>query len=172
MLILTRGLRTEQRRKNYLVLAESNYFQGNKEKAIDFYNKSLEFKGSLEDDIEILFNIALIYDELDLPQDSIKAYDRILALDPVNPGAYYGKAIMEEQLGNDDRALYYYKQAIKSDPKYDRAYFFLANLYDKLDMKDLAIEYYIKVIELVPEDYHAYNNLGSIYEEMGIIKGP
>ena len=78
---------------------------------------------------------------------------------------------MEEQLGNDDRALYYYKQAIKSDLSMIGP-ISLANLYDKLDMKDLAIEYYIKVIELVPEDYHAYNNLGSIYEEMGIIKGP
>lgn len=164
---MSNHLRDEQRRKNYILLAENNYLQDDKEKAIHFYNKSLEFKGLKEEDIEILFNIALIYDELNMPLDSKNTYDRILKLDSTNPGAYYGIAIMEEQLGNDDKAIYCYQQAIKSDSKYDRAYFFLANLYDKLDNKDLAIEYYEKVIKLVADDYHAYNNLGSIYEEMG-----
>ena len=170
MVNLTTKLRNEQRRKNYILLAENHYLQGDKEKAIHFYNKSIEFKGLKEEDIEILFNIALIYDELNLPLDSKDAYNRILKLDPTNPGAYYGIAIMEEQLGNDDMAIYRYQQAIKSDPEYDRAYFFLANLYDKLGMKDLAIDHYEKVLKLVPDDYHAYNNLGSIYEEMGEYK--
>lgn len=167
---MANNLRDEQRRKNYILLAENSYIKEDREKAIHFYNRSLEFNGAIEEDIDLLFNIALIYDELNLPEDSKNTYKRILELDHTNPGAYYGIAIMKEQMGYDDKAIYNYQQAIKADPNYDRAYFFLANLYDKLDKKEIAIEHYEKVLNLVPDDYHAYNNLGSIYEEMGDYK--
>ena len=109
MFILVNTLKNSRLRKNYILLAENEYLQGNKEKAIDFYLKSLEFKGSKEEDIEILFNLALIYDELDLALESKKAYERIIELDNNNPGAYYGVAIMEERLGDYQQALLNFK---------------------------------------------------------------
>ncbi len=44
---------------------------------------------------------------------SIKIYERIIEIDEDNPGAYYGIAIIEERLGNEDKALEYYNKAIE-----------------------------------------------------------
>lgn len=159
--------RLDQRRNNYIILGENFYLDNKKEKAIQFFNKALEFEGIISDDVIILFNIAIIYDELEDYIGTFNTYKRILVLDHKNPGAYYGLAIMEEKLKRFDKALEYYFKAIELDPTYDRAYYFAANLCDEMGDKEKAIELYKKVIELDDEDYHAYNNLGSLYEELG-----
>lgn len=159
--------REDQRKNNYVILGENFYLDNEKEKAIRFFNKALEFEGIISDDVVILFNIAMIYDELGNYRESFNTYKRILELDSKNPGAYYGMAIMDEKLENVDSALKYYFEAIKLDPTYDRAYYFAANLYDLKGEKEKAIKLYKQVIQLTPKDYHAYNNLGSLYEELG-----
>lgn len=157
----------EQKRTNYLIIAENFYLDDNKLKAIQFYNKALEFNGSKEDYIEILFNIALIYDELDMLHESLETYEKIINIDNTVSGAYYGIAMMEERLGNKHKALSYYLRAIQINEYYDRAYYYVANIYDEIGEKEKALEYYNKVIELVPDDYITYNNIGSLYEELG-----
>lgn len=149
-----------QKRRNYIVLAEKSYLDDDIKRSLSFYKKSLGFS-SKEEYINSLFNIALIYDELELFSESMRTYKEILSLDIDNPGAYYGVAIMEEQLGNLDKALEYFFKAIEKDGHYDRAYYFAANIYDLKGEKLEAIKLYKKVIDLKPDDYHAYNNLGS-----------
>ena len=80
----------EHKRNNYVLLAEKFYLDDNKEKAIGFYNKALNFNKSKEDDMDILFNIAMIYDELEMYVESIHTYEKIIDIDEDNPGAYYG----------------------------------------------------------------------------------
>ena len=48
------------RRKNYIILAENSYINGNKARAVKFYKKALEFYGDKEETIQILYNIAMI----------------------------------------------------------------------------------------------------------------
>lgn len=167
---MKRGLSLSDRRHNYILLAEEAYINDNKEKAVEFYNKALQFGGNIVEDIAILYNMAQIYDEMDMPQDAIKIYERIIDINPKEAGAYYGIAIMEERLNNKEKALEYYHKAIEIDPNYDRAYYFAANLYDEMGDRDKALEYYKKVVELAPNDYIAYNNIGSLYEERGDLK--
>jgi len=164
---MKKGLSVMDRKNNYLLLAEEAYLDGKKEKAIEFYKKALQFKGNIEDDIAILYNMAEIYDEIDKPLYAIERYRKILRLNPLEAGAYYGIAIMEERLSNKEKALEYYHKAIEIDPNYDRAYYYAANLYDEMGNREKALEYYKKVVELAPNDYIAYNNIGSLYEEMG-----
>lgn len=47
------------RRYNYIILAENFYLDDYKEKAVKFYFKALNFPGEAEEDLEILYNIAL-----------------------------------------------------------------------------------------------------------------
>ena len=162
-----RHLQDRDRKNNYTILAESSYLDGNKEKAIEFYNKSLQFEGDRDEDIGILYDLAIIYDELDIPLKALRTYRRIIQLDSGQAGAYYGMATMHERLGEDERALEYYFKAVGIDPEYDRAYFYIANIYDEMGNEEKAIHYYGKVIDIKPDDHIAYNNLGSIYEEMG-----
>ncbi|HSH35056.1 hypothetical protein [Schnuerera sp.] len=56
---MTRQLDNFDRRKNYIILAENAYLQGNREKAVKFYIRALKFKGSKTDNIQILYNIAI-----------------------------------------------------------------------------------------------------------------
>ena len=123
-----------QKRKNYILLAEKSYLDLNKKEAATFYKKALEFSEK-EESIDTLFNIAIIYDELEFFSESMKIYREILRLDKNKAGAYYGIAIIEERLGNLDRALEYFYKAIEKDGNYDRAYYFAANIYEKSKRK-------------------------------------
>ena len=44
----------EHKRNNYILLAEKFYLDGNKEKAIGFYNKALKFDKNKEDDMTLI----------------------------------------------------------------------------------------------------------------------
>ncbi len=160
-------LKNSDRRKNYIILAENFYLDEDREKAIEFYNRALKFSGEKDEDIEVLYNVAIIYDELDIPKKALKTYKKIIELDANQAGAFYGMATMYERLGNKKKALESYFKAVEIDSQYDRAYFYIANIYDEIGDKEKAIYYYKKVIDLRPDDYIAYNNLGSIYEEIG-----
>lgn len=159
-------LKDSDRRKNYIILAENSYLDKNMEKAIEFYNKALKFSGEKAENIEILYNMAIIYDELDIPKEAFYRYKKIIELDKYQAGAFYGLATMYERLDKKEKALESYFEAVKIDKEYDRAYFYIANIYDDMGSKSKAIYYYKKVIEIVPDDYIAYNNLASIYEEI------
>jgi len=74
---MTRHNRETQRRKNYIVLAENFYLDNNRDKAIKFFKKALEFDGIKEEDISILFNIAAIHDELGNVDESLIIYKKI-----------------------------------------------------------------------------------------------
>ncbi len=158
----------ENRKNNYIILAEEFHLSGDKYKALKKYKQALKFSKDKDSKILILFRVALLKDELSYYYDAVEYYDKILELDSNQPGAYYGKAIAFEELLNYDEAIYNYKKAIKLNNKYDRAYFYLANLYDKMGNLDKAIEYYLKVINLV-DDNIAYNNIAGIFEELGLI---
>lgn len=79
----------DQRYRNYVILAETFYKDGEKHKAIEFYEKALGFGNTNEENIEALFNIALIYDEMGFPIKSRDTYNDILKIDEKNPGAYF-----------------------------------------------------------------------------------
>ena len=101
-----------QKRRNYIVLAEKAFLEEDRKLSLSFYKRALRFSSD-EEYIDTLFNIALIYDELELFSESIRSYKEILLRDEDNPGAYYGIAIMEEAAGNLDTALEYFFKAIE-----------------------------------------------------------
>src|SRR5699024_9816909 len=120
------------RRYNYIILAENFYLDDYKEKAVKFYFKALNFHGEAEEDLEILYNIAIIYDKMDKLTEALKTYKEIVKLNTEESGAFYGIATIYERLGNSEKALEYYFKAIEINPKYDRAFFYIANIYDEI----------------------------------------
>ncbi|WMM25727.1 tetratricopeptide repeat protein [Tissierella sp. MB52-C2] len=166
-MVLLSKITNNNKQYNYILLAENFYLNNDKEKAISFYGKALEFTEEIGEYTSILYNIAEIYDELDYMEKSLFTYEKITKINPGEAGAYYGMAMLYEKMNDFDKALEYYHKAIDMDPNYDRAYYYAANIFDEKGNKDKAIEYYNKVIELAPDDYISYNNIGSIYEELG-----
>ena len=156
--------------KNYLY---SNYINmareciTNKEdlKALKFYKKAYDMPIGKED-IELLIDMALLYDKIGLKDYAEKRYKEVLKIDNKCANAYYGLGVLYDEKEDFDNAIKYYKEAIKYNPSYDKAYFFLANIYDEKGEKDLAIENYKKVIKINSNDLWAYVNIACIYEEL------
>ena len=149
---MKKQLSSVDRRQNYIILAENSYLDDNMERAIKFYIKALQFNGNKSENMEILYNIAIIYDEMDMPEKALKTYEKIGKIDESEAGAFYGMGTMYERLDDKEKALKSYLKAVEIDPDYDRAYFYIANIYDEIGDKDNAIRYYKKVISLNPND--------------------
>jgi len=148
---------------------------------------------SKPDDFEAWLNYGdFLLNELDMPKDAIKAYERAQVLLPngdfrLRIGEAY--AVM----GNYDKALSIINESIKDKPR-AHAYIILANVYimmedyknaksaclnalkndqafeeahfilGQLEKKDeVAIEHYRRAIELDPEYHIAWQNLGKRY---------
>lgn len=135
------------------------------DKALEMIDIALASSQCLEDRVDVLFEKALMLDQIEDNVGALECYKDILELEN-SPQAMYGLAMIYEKIHEYDLAEDYYLQCIEVDPNYDRAYFFLANLYDVSGLYDKAIEYYQKAITLCPDDNMIYNNLGAIYENI------
>src|SRR5699024_4664680 len=133
------NLTKKNRKDNYIVLAENFYLDDRKENAVKSYKKALSFSEDEDETIDILYNIAFVYDEMGMAKEALEMYRRITEISSEEVGAFYGMATMYERLDKKDIALDFYFKAVEKNSEYDRAYFYIANLYDELGKKDLAI---------------------------------
>lgn len=151
---------------NLLEKSRDLFEDGKHEKAFDFIERAYEKSDHTKEKIELLFEKAMMLDEIDFDKEALIVYQNISKLDPKNAAALYGQAMISEKMGLIEDAERFYKACIEIDPNYDRAFFFLANLYDVNGRYEDAISYYKKAMYLVPEDNMIYNNLGAIYENI------
>jgi tetratricopeptide (TPR) repeat protein len=143
--------------------AQLTYQQGDLKTALKFCLMA----ELLEENADLLIDIALLYDELsDYPQ-ALSAYMKALEIEPEQERAYYGLGTVYEALNRVDEAIAHYKEAINLNPDYTAAHFFVANLYDDQKQIPLAMYHYERVIELDPQHFYAHLNLGSIHEISG-----
>ena len=76
------------------------------------------------------------------------------------------RGVLNEQVGDSDRAVADYSEVIKLDPASALAYFNRGNAYDQLGKHDLAIADYSQAIVLDAELARAYANRGLVYEKL------
>lgn len=157
----------QYRRNNYMLLAEESYLQNDKEAAVEFYKRALSFQGNLDETILILFNIAIIYDELGELEKSKDYFSQILDLEADNYKAIFQLALLEEGTNNKEEALSLYHKIIDIKPDFKSAYYNIASILDEEGKVKAALKYYKRVIDIEPNHYHALNNIGSICEELG-----
>ena len=150
---------------NYLNMARNLRTENNILKSLTFYQKAYAMNIGKQD-IELLMDMALIYDEIGFLDEAERKYLEIIELDEDEARAYYGLAIIYDENDELEKAKEYYEKAIEKNPNYDKAYFFLANIYDEFGEKDNAIINYKKAIEINPNDLWTYANLSCILEEM------
>lgn len=149
---------------NYKIIA-SQFRASDPLKSINFYEKA--YSCAVENkDVELLFEMALLYDELDEDEKAEEKYYEILDLMPTEERAYYGLAILYDKKEEYSKAIDFFQRSIELNPKYHKAFFFMANTYDQMGNKDKAIEYYKKALEIEENDFWTYVNLGAIYEEI------
>jgi len=96
-------------------------------------------------------------------EEAIKCYEKILKIEPNSSIAYYNIAIMYDSLKLPENAIKNYKKAIDNKPDYADAYNNMGSANIELGYIDEAIDAYNKAIELIPNHAYAHNNLGNIY---------
>ncbi|MFC1888549.1 tetratricopeptide repeat protein [Thermodesulfobacteriota bacterium] len=99
--------------------------------------------------------------------EKIKAYTKVIALDPKNAYAYFYRGLAYGELGNYQQVIKDYDKAIALDPKDSWAYYNRGLAYMLMGNYQQAIKDYDKAIALDPKDSWAYNNRGWAYVKLG-----
>lgn len=152
---------------NYINMARNLKEDNNPLKALKFYKKAYDLPIG-KNDIELIIDMALLYDQLGFRDYAKEKYKKVIEIDSNYANAYYGLAVIYDEEEKYEEAIKYYKKSIELNPNYDKAYFFIANIQDELGNKDEAIINYKKVIEINPRDLWAYANIGCILEEQNL----
>ncbi|UCF85089.1 MAG: tetratricopeptide repeat protein [Desulfobacteraceae bacterium] len=99
---------------------------------------------------------------------AIKAFTRVVMIDPTHVKAYNGLAISYDLLGDFRNARTAYKEALKIDPNADYVLNNLGYSYILQGDFDSAIENFEKALKLHPENVRYHNNLGLAYAKKGL----
>ncbi len=100
-------------------------------------------------------------------EDSVRLYQRALAVDGGFAKAHNNLAIALAQLGLYGDAISHYQIVLTLDPQHDSAHYNLANAYSKMGQADLAIRHYQSALSANPDDVDAHYNLASVLERIG-----
>ena len=103
-----------------------------------------------------------------------KVYNQILEADPNQPQALHFLGMIAQQLGQNQKAVYFIEKAISVQPDFAEAHSNLGNALRGLGRQEEAVANYEKATILQPNYAEAHNNLGVVLKEMGqllIIQG-
>jgi tetratricopeptide (TPR) repeat protein len=132
------------------------------EKAVELLEKALYlFEG--EEKIELLFELADVYDdyeEFDKVFDCLKI---ILEQDPNNEEALYKICFWTDFTGRSEESIKLHKKIIDDYPYNELAWFNLAAAYQGLKLYEKAIDAYQYAIVIDEKFDYAYRNMGDAY---------
>jgi len=96
--------------------------------------------------------------------EAIKAYEKVLTLDPHYAPAHINLGTLYYNQGDYALAEKHYRGAIECDDRYALAYFDLGNVLDETERVDEAIRAYRAAVALAPTYADAHYNLALAYE--------
>ncbi len=115
-------------------------------------------------DNNILFQLALTYEEQEKYKNAIKLYNHILDNNPDNLTVLYNLGIIHKRLENYEQAIEYFNHYIEINPHDAYACFNLGMIYKELEMIDESINLFNRGLKLDPQDGEALYELGDIYQ--------
>ncbi|MBU7046253.1 MAG: tetratricopeptide repeat protein [Theionarchaea archaeon] len=161
---------------------------GQWDKAIEYYEKSLEIKekvGDIHGMAQTYGNLGLVYDSKGQWDTAIEYYEKSLEISE-KIGDIHGMAqtynnlgLVYDSKGQWDTAIEYYEKSLEISEKIGdihgmaQTYGNLGSVYGRKGQWDTAIEYYEKDLEIREKvgDIHGmaqtYNNLGLVYDSKG-----
>jgi len=146
----------------YNIKGASNAALGMFKNAITCYEKILQFE---PDSTIACFNIAVMYDNLEAPKDSIKYYKYAIKNKSDYADAYNNMGSAYKVLGKLDDALQAYNKVININPNHVFAHNNIGNIYLSKQLHKKAIESFKKAIFIDPKYADAMNNLGNAYKK-------
>jgi len=150
--------------KAYTIRAEVYKKQGNKEKALAYYNEAIGMNAA---DAEALGNRGNIY--FDMQQDSLALidYNRALAINPDFVPALSNKGSLLSRSGKYEEGLKFLEHALALKPDYAPAIRNRGTTYFNMKQYEKAIEDFKKYVTYEPGEAEIYNTIGVCYQSTG-----
>ena len=120
------------------------------------------------DDIEAYLDMGKAYESVDMPNEALMAYQKVLAIDPKYiPGLIVYSELLR-RMGKLKMAMRCYREIIKLEPKNLDAHIFMINANLNLGFVNEAYKYASTAEKLAPEDQRVRFFLGKIYFARGL----
>ncbi len=146
----------------YILKTDAYLALDQQEKAVELLEDALQrFEG--EEKIELLFELADVYDdyeEFDRIFDCLKV---ILEMDANNEEALYKICFWTDFTGRNEESITLHRKIIDEYPYNELAWFNLAAAYQGLKLYEKAIDAYLYAVVIEEKFDYAYRNLGDAY---------
>lgn len=125
------------------------YAQYKNKLAVEYLNTALTLEPQ---NINVLYGLAMLYQELEDADLANEYYVKILEIDPNNKYAWYNRGWMELVLYEDyQSAIEFFTKAIECDNRYADAYYNCGVAYENLGEKAKAKQYYDETLAIDPK---------------------
>lgn len=132
------------------------------EKAVEILEKALQyFDGS--EKIELLFELADVYDDYEEFEKVFDCLMMILEEDPTNEEALYKICFWTDFTGRNEESIKLHLQIIDNYPYNELAWFNLGAAYQGLNLFEKAIDAYLYALAIDEKFDYAYRNIGDAY---------
>lgn len=170
--------------KYYLTTADTLSKEGKKEKLFEIYDKILTLspaniplrnkvaeiyskEGLMSEAAKQYFQVAMLYFDKGDIENSMRYYQKVLDVQPLNKEAILGISYLYERSGNLERALEQVKEATNLFPEDTDIHLRSAEIYIMARRFDEAGDSLKKVIEVEPANIKARRLLGDMYLKEG-----
>jgi tetratricopeptide (TPR) repeat protein len=146
----------------YILKTDAYLAMDQQQKAVELLEEALTlFDG--EEKLELLFELADVYDDYEEFDKVFDCLKMILEQDPNNEEALYKICFWTDFTGRNEEGITLHKQIIDDFPYNELAWFNLAAAYQGLKLYEKAIDAYLYAITIEEKFDYAYRNMGDAY---------
>ncbi len=146
----------------YILKTDAYLALDQQEKAVTLLEEALGlFEG--EEKLELLFELADVYDDYEEFDKVFDCLKMILELDPTNEEALYKICFWTDFTGRNEEGIRLHMQIIDEYPYSELAWFNLAASYQGLKLYEKAIDAYQYAIAIEEKFDYAYRNMGDAF---------
>ncbi len=114
------------------------------------------------------FNIGVYYQKQGNLGQAIRAYEKVLSVDPDNAEVHNNLGIIYKEQGNVDKAVEHFQRVVTLNPGMEEAHNNLGVMYFVNKDQRNAVMEYRKALELNPHNVTSQINLGLVYKAQGL----
>ncbi|HTL07907.1 MAG TPA: tetratricopeptide repeat protein [Chitinophagaceae bacterium] len=146
----------------YILKTDAYLALDQQEKAVVILENALQhFEG--EERIDLLFELADVYDDYEEFDKIFDCLKLILEQDPINEEALYKICFWTDFTGRNEESIKLHKQIIEDYPYSELAWFNLAAAYQGIKLYEKAIDAYKYALVIDEKFDYAYRNMGDAY---------